>query len=150
MKEVLESYKKDYWDGENFTASFQEEFLTDEGFLDLPYIKRKHKLKATTNASMKKAVAEVFGRTKFSKIPQPSDLTTPQFIANYKFGEFEDTRGWITHFSDVLDVHVTRKDLYDFIIKHKQAPNNTTERKLPHLPVINGWRYYLAPEWLLF
>lgn len=150
MKDVLERYKKDYWDGETFTPGFQEEFLTEESTLDAQYIMRLHKIRAVTLKKANAMIAEVFGQTKFSKIPQPSELTDSIFKKHYEFGKYPNVRGWITYFTDVVGVHATRKDINERIYKHKPASDLTTQRELPSFPTVNGWRYYLAPKWLLF
>lgn len=115
--ELLERLAKHYLLSETLLhPSFSEEYLNDEGEIDFRYLCRKHDKKVTAMEA-KKQIAHYFGRLKFNKQNAVNEVDYKTFMLHYKFGKFKDTRGWITYIFEKTGLVLTRRKLYEYILR---------------------------------
>lgn len=116
LKEFLElKFVPEYdADTNSFPAHLQEEYLTNEGWLDKAYICKTLKLHMST-ATFRKVVKQVLGETQFTLMPTETELTKEEFLAQYVFGEFTLVRGWVGRMYNLTGKVVRRDDLFKWI-----------------------------------
>lgn len=99
-------------------AYIQEEYMTDAGVFDIPYISAKFK-EPLSKKSGNEIINSIFGRVYFEPIKYTSEVTLEEFQKEYKFGKFINVRGWISYMYHATGKLLTRKDLYKYLMVTK-------------------------------
>jgi hypothetical protein len=101
-------------------AAFQEEFLRPDNTLDTKYISKLLEGNIT-EARFRSIVNAELGTIHFNRDKNENEVNKEIFEEHYVFGTYPDTRGWIGHFSRVLDLVLTREKLYAYLSTNSQS-----------------------------
>ena len=120
MITFLEANLKPHWDADTntFSASVQEEYITDNGWIDKGYICKKAKVNMATN-SFRKAIKQVFGVAEFNLLATSNEVTLEQFQKVHVFGKHR-AREYIDIFAEKGKV-LTREKLFEFMLTYSEV-----------------------------
>lgn len=118
LKEFCEERLLGEFDAEtaSFPAHIQEEYLTDNGWLDKEYLCRQAGVSLSTD-SFRKTIKQVFGETTFIIVAVDTEIGEDEFRDLYEFGKFNNMRSWIGYTYACTGLVLARKDVYNFVLR---------------------------------
>ena len=99
------------------TKYVQEEFTALDGQFDLGYCRQLLEDRTLTKSKLNTLVNSALGYIVVPKQEVVNEISEEVFRKHYRFGKYPSVRQWITFFKDRYGLLLTRKKLFEFVLK---------------------------------